>query len=78
MVSDFAMAQFRFLEILLLVHGRWCYKRIVRLVLYFFYKNFVFGVTLMWFNSAAQSSGSAAYDDFYMPLYVTVYTGFRG
>lgn len=28
MASDFAIAQFRFLETLLLVHGRWCYKRV--------------------------------------------------
>lgn len=28
MSSDFAIGQFRFLETLLLVHGRWCYKRV--------------------------------------------------
>ena len=28
MASDIAIAQFRFLERLLLVHGHWCYRRI--------------------------------------------------
>jgi hypothetical protein len=36
-------AQFRFLERLLLVHGRYNYKRVSRMVTYFFYKNIAFG-----------------------------------
>lgn len=32
MSSDFAIAQFRFLERLLLVHGHWCYRRISLMV----------------------------------------------
>ncbi|KAD4585124.1 hypothetical protein E3N88_22725 [Mikania micrantha] len=32
MASDFAIAQFRFLERLLVVHGHWCYKRIAQMV----------------------------------------------
>jgi hypothetical protein len=32
MASDFAIAQFRFLERLVLVHGGWSYKRICRMV----------------------------------------------
>lgn len=30
--SDFAIAQFRFLERLLLVHGRWNYRRISKVL----------------------------------------------
>ncbi|KAI3463255.1 hypothetical protein Pfo_019918 [Paulownia fortunei] len=33
MASDFAIAQFRFLERLLVVHGHWCYKRIAQMVI---------------------------------------------
>ena len=44
MASDYAIAQFRFLQRLLLVHGRWSYKRITRVIVYFFYKNVVFGM----------------------------------
>lgn len=32
MSSDFTIAQFRFLERLLLVHGHWCYRRISMMV----------------------------------------------
>ena len=39
--SDYAVAQFRFLKRLLLVHGRYSYTRNTTLVLYFFYKGFV-------------------------------------
>ena len=38
MASDYALAQFRFLTPLLLVHGRWNYKRIARMVNFFVYK----------------------------------------
>jgi hypothetical protein len=37
--SDFAIAQFRFLEPLLLIHGRWNFMRMSKAVLFFFYKN---------------------------------------
>lgn len=33
MASDFSIAQFRFLERLLVVHGHWCYKRIAQMVI---------------------------------------------
>ncbi|KAJ0096929.1 hypothetical protein Patl1_27651 [Pistacia atlantica] len=32
MSSDFSIAQFRYLERLLLVHGHWCYIRIAIMV----------------------------------------------
>ncbi|XP_019084801.1 PREDICTED: putative phospholipid-transporting ATPase 9 [Camelina sativa] len=47
MSSDIAIAQFRYLERLLLVHGQyWCYRRISTMICYFFYKNITFGFTL--------------------------------
>lgn len=41
MASDYALSRFKFLERFLLVHGHWCYDRLARMVLYFFYKNAV-------------------------------------
>ena len=41
MASDFAIGRFHFLKKLLLVHGHWCYDRISRMILYFYYKNAV-------------------------------------
>ncbi|PSR96572.1 Phospholipid-transporting ATPase [Actinidia chinensis var. chinensis] len=37
MSSDIAIAQFWFLERLLLVHGHWCYRRMSSTICYFFY-----------------------------------------
>ncbi|VDM29207.1 unnamed protein product [Toxocara canis] len=41
MAADFAIARFRYLRKLLLVHGHWCYDRLARGFLYFLYKNAV-------------------------------------
>jgi phospholipid-translocating ATPase len=46
MASDFAISKFKYLERFLLVHGHWCYDRLSRMVLYFFYKNAVSGYFL--------------------------------
>lgn len=74
MSADFAIAQFRFLVPLLLVHGRYSYKRISRMVLFFFYKNLLFGVTIFIFNGLNVFSGQFIYNDFYMTLYNVVFT----
>lgn len=47
--SDFSLAQFRYLERLLLVHGRWSYYRMCRFLRYFFYKNFAFTLCHFWY-----------------------------
>ena len=49
MSSDFSIAQFSFLERLLLVHGRWSYVRMCKFLKYFFYKNFAFTLAHFWF-----------------------------
>jgi P-type E1-E2 ATPase len=52
MSADYAIAQFRFLENLVLYHGFWSYARVARLVNYFFYKNIAFTLTQTWYASA--------------------------
>lgn len=47
--SDYSIAQFRYLERLLLVHGRWSYYRMCRFLRYFFYKNFSFTLCHFWY-----------------------------
>uniref|UniRef100_A0A8C1TP94 Phospholipid-transporting ATPase n=1 Tax=Cyprinus carpio TaxID=7962 RepID=A0A8C1TP94_CYPCA len=47
--SDFSFAQFRFLQRLLLVHGRWSYLRMCKFLRYFFYKNFTFTFVHFWY-----------------------------
>ncbi|KAH9773603.1 phospholipid-transporting ATPase 3 [Citrus sinensis] len=74
MASDFAIAQFRFLTDLLLVHGRWSYLRICKVVLYFFYKNLTFTLTQFWFTFQTGFSGQRFYDDWFQSLYNVIFT----
>ncbi|KAF8077570.1 phospholipid-translocating ATPase [Lyophyllum atratum] len=48
--SDYAIAQFRFLKRLILVHGHWSYARNGNMILNFFYKNIVCIGVLWWFQ----------------------------
>ncbi|KAA8584633.1 hypothetical protein FQN60_008418, partial [Etheostoma spectabile] len=50
MSSDYAFAQFRYLERLLLVHGRWSYIRMCKFLRYFFFKNFAFTLVHFWYS----------------------------
>lgn len=50
LASDYSFSQFRFLQRLLLVHGRWSYLRMCRFLCYFFYKNFAFTMVHFWFG----------------------------
>ncbi|XP_027096446.2 phospholipid-transporting ATPase 3 isoform X1 [Coffea arabica] len=74
MASDFAIAQFRFLTDLLLVHGRWSYLRICKVVTYFFYKNLMFTLTQFWFTFHTGFSGQRFYDDWFQSLYNVIFT----
>ncbi|CAA2967155.1 phospholipid-transporting ATPase 9 [Olea europaea subsp. europaea] len=74
MSSDIAIAQFRFLERLLLVHGHWCYRRISSMICYFFYKNVTFGFTVFLYEAYASFSGQPAYNDWFLSLYNVFFT----
>ncbi|KAL8531580.1 hypothetical protein ACS0TY_008253 [Phlomoides rotata] len=74
MSSDIAIAQFRFLERLLLVHGHWCYRRISSMICYFFYKNVAFGITIFLYEANASFSGQPAYNDWFLSLYNVFFT----
>ncbi|KAK5954495.1 phospholipid transporting ATPase [Knufia fluminis] len=50
MSSDYAIGQFRFLQRLVLVHGRWSYKRLAEMTGNFFYKNIVWTFALFWYQ----------------------------
>jgi P-type E1-E2 ATPase len=47
--ADYAIGQFRFLQMLLLVHGRWGYRRVGMFICYYFYKNVILVFCEMWF-----------------------------
>ncbi|MEQ2206600.1 hypothetical protein XENOCAPTIV_000481 [Xenoophorus captivus] len=50
LASDYSFAQFRYLQRLLLVHGRWSYFRMCNFLAYFFYKNFTFTLVHFWYG----------------------------
>jgi magnesium-transporting ATPase (P-type) len=60
--SDFAISQFRFLESLVLIHGRWDFMRQATVVLFSFYKNAVMAGCLITFNGATLYSGQSLFD----------------
>ncbi|VDO03931.1 unnamed protein product [Rodentolepis nana] len=60
--SDYAIAQFRFLNKLLLVHGAWSFNRITKVILYSFYKNVCLYVIQFWFGMISGFSGQIIFD----------------
>jgi len=67
--SDFAIAQFRYLERLLLIHGRWAFFRMAKLVLYCFYKNAVLTGLITVFQRFVLYSGQPLFDQWLVSLF---------
>ncbi|KHJ77079.1 hypothetical protein OESDEN_23301 [Oesophagostomum dentatum] len=74
MASDFAMARFRFLANLLLIHGHWCYQRLAQTILYFFYKNAMFVFTIFWYQIFSGFSSQVPIDPIYLMVYNLIFT----
>ncbi|KAF3702330.1 Phospholipid-transporting ATPase IC [Channa argus] len=74
MSSDYAFAQFRYLQRLLLVHGRWSYIRMCKFLRYFFFKNFAFTLVHFWYSFFSGFSSQIAYEDWFITLYNLCYS----
>ncbi|KAK7205307.1 aminophospholipid-translocating P4-type ATPase [Myxozyma melibiosi] len=74
MSSDYAIGQFRFLSRLLLVHGRWSYRRLAEMIANFFYKNVIFTFALFWYQIYNDFDGSYLFDYTYIMLYNLAFT----
>ncbi|GFO09200.1 phospholipid-transporting ATPase, partial [Plakobranchus ocellatus] len=72
--SDYSIAQFRFLQKLLLVHGAWSYSRISKLILYSFYKNICLYVIQFWFTLLNGYSGQNLFERWSLSLYNVIFT----
>ena len=59
--ADFAIAQFRFLKLLCLKHGRINYRRFAKLIIYSFFKNIALVFVLFWYNNDNGWSGASLY-----------------
>uniref|UniRef100_A0A3B3S683 Phospholipid-transporting ATPase n=1 Tax=Paramormyrops kingsleyae TaxID=1676925 RepID=A0A3B3S683_9TELE len=74
MSSDYAFAQFRYLQRLLLVHGRWSYIRMCKFLRYFFFKNFAFTLVHFWYSFFSGYSAQIAYENWFITLYNVCYS----
>ena len=72
--SDFAIGEFQILKRLLFIHGRTNLYRISKMILYFFYKNFIFAITQFYFSFFCLASGQTFLDDWYITCYNLVFT----
>jgi len=72
--SDYAIAQFRFLKKLLLVHGHWSYARNGNMILTFFYKNVVPTGILWWYQIYSAWSGYYVFDYTYILFWNSLWT----
>jgi phospholipid-translocating ATPase len=69
MSSDYAIGQFRFLQRLVLVHGRWSYRRLGEAMSNFFYKNMVWTFAIFWYQIYENFDQTYLYDYTYVLLY---------
>jgi phospholipid-transporting ATPase len=60
----------RFLKRLMLVHGRWNYRRISKVVIFSFYKNIALTLVLFAFTFVSGYSGQLLFDDY-------IYSGYN-
>uniref|UniRef100_A0A3B5QCU7 Phospholipid-transporting ATPase n=1 Tax=Xiphophorus maculatus TaxID=8083 RepID=A0A3B5QCU7_XIPMA len=74
MSSDYAFAQFCYLQRLLLVHGRWSYIRMCKFLRFFFFKNFAFTLVHFWYSFFNGYSSQTAYEDWFITLYNLAYS----
>ncbi|XP_068175342.1 phospholipid-transporting ATPase IC [Antennarius striatus] len=72
--ADFALSQFRFLQRLLLVHGRWSYLRVSLFLRYFLFKTCAFSLVNIWFGFLNGFSAQVVYERWFIPLYTVFYT----
>lgn len=74
MSSDYAIGQFRFLQRLVLVHGRWSYRRLAESISNFFYKNMVWVFGLLWFQIYCDFDITYLFDYTYIIMFNLFFT----
>jgi phospholipid-translocating P-type ATPase (flippase) len=76
MSSDYAIGEFKCLRKLVLFHGRYNYLRIAEMIIYFFYKNFIFTIPQFYYAFETAFSGQTVFDEFFVALYNMSFTSF--
>ncbi|KAJ3307993.1 hypothetical protein HDU76_004196 [Blyttiomyces sp. JEL0837] len=72
--SDYAIAQFRFLQPLMFIHGRYAYVRVSLFTLGTFYKCMTFYLTQAFFQLWTGWSGTSLYEQWTLALYNVLFT----
>jgi phospholipid-translocating ATPase len=73
-ISDYSIAQFRFLQKLLLVHGRWNYVRIGKYILATFWKELTFYLIQASFQKWCGYSGTSIFESTSLTVFNTLFT----
>lgn len=72
--SDYAISQFKYLQKLILYHGRLGYRRVSWVICYYFYKNIVLVLTELYFAFYNGFSGQIYFADWLPMLYNSLWT----
>ncbi|KAK5132392.1 hypothetical protein LTR08_009122 [Meristemomyces frigidus] len=73
-VADFSIAQFRFLQRLLLVHGRWNYVRTAKFILWTFWKEMFFYMMQAMYQRHNGYTGTSLYENWSLTVLNTLFT----
>ncbi|KAH7026371.1 P-type ATPase [Microdochium trichocladiopsis] len=73
-VADYAIARFRFLQRLLLVHGRWNYVRTGKFILATFWKEMFFYLPTAMYQYFNGYSGTSLYESWSLTVFNTLFT----
>ncbi|KAI0138083.1 phospholipid-translocating P-type ATPase [Hypoxylon sp. NC0597] len=74
MSADYAIGQFRFLQRLVLVHGRWSYRRMAEAIANFFYKNMIWTLSILWFQCFCNFDITYLFEYTYILLFNLIFT----
>ncbi|KAJ2774381.1 hypothetical protein IWQ56_000606 [Coemansia nantahalensis] len=72
--ADFSVGQFRFLQRLVLVHGRWSYVRVSLFVMGTFYKCMAFYLAQLVFQFFTGFSGTSLFEGWTLSMYNTLFS----
>lgn len=73
-VADYSIAQFRFLQRLLLVHGRWNYVRTAKFILHTFWKEMFFYMMQALYQRSNGYTGTSLYENWSLTVLNTLFT----
>ena len=74
--ADFSLPKFKYLKPLILKHGRITYYRLSQMILYYYYKNFLYTMPQFYFAFKNNFSRQVFFKDFYMSAHNLIFTVF--